>query len=333
MKKRSKILAALTAGVMAVSAMCFGFAQWSTEISLGGNVSASGTWDVSVTDAAVTLSSAGADLVEQTVVNDPTYEVVLYDVYADYSFLGDYCFTVDDNNPHTVSLTAEEFNPYDEDNGKQIGAYSFKSGVSGTAYSRSDYTFVLNCREEAEHIVTGWENKPYLPAADNGAMDGQCIGQAVALRYNTQMPMNERIIMSHDDAKAFYQANPRTETTVPAETTFTAGSVSYAPVHFSLPGAWAQYSVTITNQGTAKANLRDYRLTLDQLPELYQVDMPECGEDEVLQPGESCIIQFVISVDVQEEHFAEGSQTFTLHLTYEQDAVGAAPASSHTHTK
>ena len=90
-------------------------------------------------------------------------------------------------------------------------------------------------------MVTGWENKPYLPAADNGAMDGQCIGQAVALRYNTQMPMNERIIMSHDDAKAFYQANPRTETTVPAETTFTAGSVSYAPVHFSLPGAWAQY--------------------------------------------------------------------------------------------
>ena len=66
MKKRSKILAALTAGVMAVSAMCFGFAQWSTEISLGGNVSASGTWDVSVTDAVVTLSSAGADLVEQT---------------------------------------------------------------------------------------------------------------------------------------------------------------------------------------------------------------------------------------------------------------------------
>ena len=57
MKKRSKILAALTAGVMAVSAMCFGFAQWSTDISLGGRVSASGAWDVSVTDAAVTLSS------------------------------------------------------------------------------------------------------------------------------------------------------------------------------------------------------------------------------------------------------------------------------------
>ncbi len=180
--------------------------------------------------------------------------------------------------------------------------------------------------------MTGWENKPYLPAADNGAMDGQCIGQAVALRYNTQMPMNERIIMSHDDAKAFYQANPAPkQQCLPKPPSQPVASAMLLCTF--LPGAWAQYSVTITNQGTAKANLRDYRLTLDQLPELYQVDMPEFGEDEVLQPGESCIIQFVISVDVQEEHFAEGSQTFTLHLTYEQDAVGAAPASSHTHTK
>ncbi len=333
MKKRSKILAALTAGVMAVSAMCFGFAQWSTDISLGGRVSASGAWDVSVTDAAVTLSSAGASLVEETVVNDPTYEVVLYDVYADYSFFGDYCFIVDDNNPHPTALTADEFHPYDQAYGKQIGAYSFRSGISGTAYSRSDYTFVLNCTEEAENMVTNWENKPYLPAADNGAMDGKCIGQAVALRYNTQMPSNERITMSHDDAQAFYQANPRTETNIPAETTFTADCVQYAPVHFSLPGAWVQYAVTITNRGTANANLGAYQLTLDQLPELYQVDMPEFDEHEVLQPGESCVIHFVISVDTQSDCFAEESQTFTLHLTYGQDVVGDAPVSSHTHTK
>ena len=272
-------------------------------------------------------------MVEETVVNDPTYEVVLYDVYADYSFFGDYCFIVDDNNPHPTALTADEFHPYDQAYGKQIGAYSFRSGISGTAYSRSDYTFVLNCTEEAENMVTNWENKPYLPAADNGAMDGKCIGQAVALRYNTQMPSNERITMSHDDAQAFYQANPRTETNIPAETTFTADCVQYAPVHFSLPGAWVQYAVTITNRGTANANLGAYQLTLDQLPELYQVDMPEFDEHEVLQPGESCVIHFVISVDTQSDCFTEESQTFTLHLTYWQDVVGDAPVSSHTHTK
>lgn len=333
MKRRSKLLAALTAGVMAASAMCFGFAQWSTDISLGGSVSASGAWDVSVTDASVTLSSTGAGLVEETVVHDPTYEVVLYDVYADYNFLGDYCFIVDDTAPHAAALTADAFHPYDQAHGKQIGAYSFRSGISGTAYSRSDYTFVLNCTEEAEHMVTSWENKPYLPAADSGAMDGKCIGQAVALRYNTEMPSNPRITMSHDDAQAFYQANPRTETSVPAETTFTADRVQYAPVHFSLPGAWAQYAVTITNQGTANANLGAYQLTLDQLPELYQVDMPEFDENEVLQPGESCVIHFVISVDTQSDCFAEENQTFTLHLTYGQDVVGTAPASSHVHTK
>ena len=37
----------------------------------GRNVSASGTWDVSVTDAAVTLSSAGADLVFMPIYYTP----------------------------------------------------------------------------------------------------------------------------------------------------------------------------------------------------------------------------------------------------------------------
>lgn len=84
MKKRSKILAALTA-VSWLSAPCASvLLSGAPKFPWAATSSASGTWDVSVTDAVVTLSSAGADLVEQTVVNDPTYEVVLYDVYADY---------------------------------------------------------------------------------------------------------------------------------------------------------------------------------------------------------------------------------------------------------
>ena len=37
-------------------------------------------------------------------------------------------------------------------------------------------------------------------------------------------------------------------------------SATYGPATFSLPGAWVQYSVTVTNQGTANANLRDLSL-------------------------------------------------------------------------
>lgn len=86
----------------------------------------------------------------------------------------------------------------------------------------------------------------------------------------------------------------------------------------------------MTNQGTANANLRDYRLDVDQLDEIYHVDMPELGEDEVLKPGESCTMTFVISVD-SSESFEAATQSFTVYLTYEQDGVEAAPTAGHTH--
>ena len=107
-------------------------------------------------------------------------------------------------------------------------------------------------------------------------------------------------------------------------------SATYGPATFSLPGAWVQYSVTVTNQGTANANLRDYRLDVDQLDEIYHVDMPELGEDEVLKPGESCTMTFVISVD-SSESFEAATQSFTVYLTYGQDGVEAARTAGHTH--
>mgnify|MGYP007095862336 FL=1 len=51
MNQRTRVLTGLTAGVLAVSAMAFGFSKWSSEISLNGSVSANGKWDVAVTAA------------------------------------------------------------------------------------------------------------------------------------------------------------------------------------------------------------------------------------------------------------------------------------------
>ena len=44
MNQRTRVLTGLTAGVLAVSAMAFGFSKWSSEINLNGAVSASGMW-------------------------------------------------------------------------------------------------------------------------------------------------------------------------------------------------------------------------------------------------------------------------------------------------
>ena len=51
MNQRTRVLTGLTAGVLAVSAMAFGFSKWSSEINLNGAVSANGKWDVAVTAA------------------------------------------------------------------------------------------------------------------------------------------------------------------------------------------------------------------------------------------------------------------------------------------
>ena len=51
---------------MAVSAMSMGFAAWQTNITGGGNVAASGKWDVAITDASLQLSSGASATQEVT---------------------------------------------------------------------------------------------------------------------------------------------------------------------------------------------------------------------------------------------------------------------------
>lgn len=62
MTKRTRALAGLTAGVLAVSAMAFGFSKWSSNVDLNGTVSANGKWEVAVTAADASISNTGAEM-------------------------------------------------------------------------------------------------------------------------------------------------------------------------------------------------------------------------------------------------------------------------------
>lgn len=173
-----------------------------------------------------------------------------------------------------------------------------------------------------------------LENTDGGASAGKVVGYAIlrlwgGVSSSQAQPNNEYLKVTYRPALDEI-AQGEAYTIYPAEIGADRTTVTYAPVTFSLPGAWAQYSVTVTNQGTANANLNDYTLNVDQLDEIYQVNLPEFQEDEVLAPGESCTISFVISVD-SSESFDTSSQSFSVHLTYRQDAVEAAPAATHTH--
>ena len=60
MKRRSKILTGLVAATMAFSTVCFGFSQWSSDITVNGSVSANGKWAVEITELSYDLSSGAA---------------------------------------------------------------------------------------------------------------------------------------------------------------------------------------------------------------------------------------------------------------------------------
>lgn len=110
MKKRTKLLSAVTAGTMALGVMCFGFAQWSTEISANGTVSANGKWDVKITDASITKISNGVTPSLEAVTVEQTAQVVEYNVILKYvggvndpnsKPNGAYMYVIDDKNPQT----------------------------------------------------------------------------------------------------------------------------------------------------------------------------------------------------------------------------------------
>ena len=111
MKRRSRILAALTAGVMAAGAMCFGFAQWSTSLALQGTVSASGKWDVGISKAEVTSFSTGAAVDADPVTVAPTGNAVVYPVKLAIRDMDNwYVLQIDDVNGAEQGLNATEMN-------------------------------------------------------------------------------------------------------------------------------------------------------------------------------------------------------------------------------
>lgn len=111
---------------------------------------------------------------------------------------------------------------------------------------------------------------------------------------------------------------------------FTESSVNYSNVNFTLPGSWAEYSVTISNQGTAKVNLSDYKFEVSELDDFFVVDTPDLSND-ILEAGESCTVTFVVKTSDSADKFEAESQPFSINLTYEQDAVEDAPSAKHIH--
>ena len=132
MKKRTKLLSAVTAGTMALGVMCFGFAQWNTEISGTGTVSANGKWDVKITDATITGTSNGTTVDGEAETVQSTGNAVVYPLRLHIrSFDGCYVAQVDDLNGKEEKLTQSELEDYTILYETTYGSQSFNYFSSG----------------------------------------------------------------------------------------------------------------------------------------------------------------------------------------------------------
>ena len=126
-------------------------------------------------------------------------------------------------------------------------------------------------------------------------------------------------------------ATVKAEETEQPAATVENGTVSYADVTFGLPGAWASYTLTVTNQGTVNANLAGAVIALEtKTPEQLTLTKPELS-DETLAPGQSCTLTFVIQVPEDYEGELNAAGRLTVTLPYGQDTVEPAPGVGHTH--
>ena len=303
----------MTACLIAVCLLAVGFAKWSTDITIGGTVSAEGSWDVKVTAAELELSS-GAEL-----ASSEEAEFTAYNAYIIENAKGKDILSIDISNPYTVSLTAEEvadytsYTYYNKSWASQLTGSSTQSNYfyyvdsedevtelfGGSAYV---YTYItVDCTVSQSAVVSGYEGE-----------DGALVGY---------------VIKAADVKNAVYE-------TVYSETTFTDTTVSFADVIFSLPGAWASYTVEITNEGTADANLSDYSFEFSDLDEdIYIVSTPEIDEDSVIEPGQTATLVFTVQVDPDyaESTLSAEAESFTVTLTYEADTVDEeVPDASYT---
>lgn len=337
MKKRTKLLSAVTAGTMALGVMCFGFAQWSTEISANGTVSANGKWDVKITDASITKISNGVAPSLEAVTVEPTAQVVEYNVILKYvggvnnpnsKPNGAYMYVIDDKNPQTVNITKDELAEFTAQlmipRDKRYYTTAVIPGDSGLT------NFKVNVDESKSSLINYYrpnvlDTTTYsLHLNDDGANEGVVVGKAIGwLIGGFYKDLDGSVQLTYKAANAALE-NAESSTTYPAQ--FTDTTADYGNVNFSINDAWAEYLLTITNNGTVNANLSNCKFNITELSDEFVVDTPNLN-NKVLAPGESCTATFVVKVNLEGELSAD-AQPFSVELTYVQDTVDEAPSAS-----
>lgn len=284
MSKKSKIVAGLMVCILAISLMCFGFSQWSSDITLSGSVSAKGNWDVAVTAASMRTSSAAS-----VTYNSADSGEYFVNSFAPKSAMADKVAELEAAGATVVSSEVKT----------KLQAYISYYDAEGTFHNKEVIGY-YDSVEEADSARS--ERKAEILDA-GGTVNSN--GRSTVWYY---------VVTANGGVGG---------------ADFTDSTVNYAAVNFSQPGAWAEYSVTITNNGTVAANLADCKVNTSSLnTEVFSVEVPDLTGD-VLDVGESCTFTVVVKV-IADDSFDTEAQPFSIELVYNAPAVEDAPSASHS---
>lgn len=270
------------------------------------------------------------ELEDRREVEDARVDVTVYPIYAgalSYSGGEVYRWKIDNANKQTMSLSLAELEEYTREVSipGQNNIYNFYTEGKGNGCS---IWFRMKLTPEA--VALGFDHNvtSEVPNTDNGASDGVFLGYGIGLmkgtgnnRWNISLEYNDAVeAVSNAEGEVHHLATISED----------GQSAEFNAAHMDLPGAWAEYSITLVNNGTANANLTDYTFSIDGSDQ-FDVNIPALPADEVLKPGETCTVTFTVQVKNDADEVLDENGELNVHLHYEQDAVEAAPEASHTH--
>lgn len=359
MSMKKKIGTLALAGTLAVSAMSMGYAAWKTDITANGNVTANGKWEVTVTDADLEVStgaeaafdyssyqlnnvctSANISQLALQIGNTKASTASKIGTHTNKTISG-WVWLVDTTRFDMSQLGSLQSEPrrllmlagmedgsiirLSDNNTATDGTTvsALKGYYGGNTYIGSSTSFVNITTENANKIVNSLIEESDAIIKQLRPDTYQNYALILCLSDNTtNQPQNQFVIAS--------MGNEDGTTAEPV--VYTEDAIVYSDVTFSLPGAWAEYTLTVTNNGTVNANLADAVIELEtEQPDQLVLNAPDLS-DEVLKPGESCTLTFVVNVPEDYEGTElDASGTLRVELPYSQDTVEAAPEAGHTH--
>lgn len=328
--KKSLIICSLVLCIaLAVSVMSLGFASWHTDITASGNIAAESNWEVNATKADINLST-GAHVSQSLVRTGVASDYVI----APYVSSGNW-------------LNADQWDLLGTQTDEVLPSTTHMYAIDTTKYDISDVTKLDRneiAADESTLIISDHLHKYYSSVYDykiddNSKYDEWRTIVVNGLLRDTTALLKEKFPENYQD----YALVSLVGLPIPNWGTYfcfadfssatisdNATKVDFADVNFTLPGAWAQYTITVANNGTADANLADAIIQLETESDQLVLDKPDLS-DETLKPGESCTISFVVKVPETITDDLNATGKLTVKLPYNQLVVEDAPAASHTH--